>query len=135
MSWAARVVRPDRLTARSGSEPDGREWLIREQGCSLPADDYESGLGEGVLLSLFAQTAPERRLAWLQAGVREDEIRLAWIETEETRRGEGLASALLAELQTRYPGLPLNTGGAASPEGEAFSARHGIEICPDSYLD
>ena len=103
--------------------PQMRLTLSRKR-TDLGADDYESGLGVGYLI--IARRG-DKQLGHITYSVREDHMRIIWVEVNNDARHQGVGSALITELLQQHPDLSLTTGGFTD-DGHAFFDKLGIPI-------
>ena len=103
------------------------------QPAAPSADDYESGLGD------YRQIRAQRGgqdLGCVTYSVREDHLRILYIEVNEDQRHHGIGTALITKMTKQHPGLALTTGGFTD-DGHAFfeSLGNPIEEERDPLLD
>jgi ribosomal protein S18 acetylase RimI-like enzyme len=71
------------------------------------ADNYESDEGDAYTLEAYVGSVPAGSLDVNIA----DTIHVRWIEVDPKFRRQGIGRALMAEIERRFPGLEIETGG------------------------
>jgi ribosomal protein S18 acetylase RimI-like enzyme len=101
---------------------------------AAPADDYTpTGKGHKVIATVTGEEAGYAEMIvvngrqpndWLEGEYLPGQVYVHWVETSAACRRQGVAKALLSEVQQHFSGKELVTGGFASDEGEALWSEH-----------